>query len=228
VRRPRGRRIVSSPWGGRLVSFGSAVLAAVVAALLAPAWIAGLTRSVTIYDAGAAVLIVVLWLVGMQGDARDTARRAAAEDPGRNVVLTIVLLSSIAGLSAAIAILGHGPHVHTPAERTFVYGLGMLAVVAGWFVIHTMFTFRYAHLYYYDSDEDGSAQRGLKFPGTDDPNDYDFAYFSFVIGMTFQVSDVQIVDGGMRRLVLAHGLISFAYNSTIIALVINIISGLFH
>jgi uncharacterized membrane protein len=91
-----------------------------------------------------------------------------------------------------------------------------------------MFVFRYAHLFYFDSDDDGTAQRGLIFPGTKEPNDFDFAYFSFVIGMTFQVSDVQIKDSGVRRVALFHALISFAYNTTIVALVINIVSGLFH
>jgi len=100
--------------------------------------------------------------------------------------------------------------------------------VLGWFLIHTIFLFRYAHLYYFDSDDDGSAQRGLAFPGTQNPNDYDFAYFSFVIGMTFQVSDVQILDSGVRRLALIHAMISFGYNSTILALGINLISSLLH
>jgi uncharacterized membrane protein len=103
---------------------------------------------------------------------------------------------------------------------------GVLAVCLGWFLIHTMFVFRYAHLYYYDSDQDGTAQRGLTFPGTTEPDDYDFAYFSFVIGMTFQVSDVQITDPGVRTLVLFHALLSFGYNTAILALGVNLASSL--
>ena len=71
-------------------------------------------------------------------------------------------------------------------------------------------------------------RRGLLFPGTDKPDDYDFAYFSFVVGMTFQVSDVQVVDKDVRRLVLLHGLVSFAYNTAILALVVNLASGLLY
>jgi uncharacterized membrane protein len=99
-------------------------------------------------------------------------------------------------------------------------------VCLGWFLIHTLFVFRYAHLYYFDSDRDGTAQRGLTFPGTTDPDDYDFAYFSFVVGMTFQVSDVQITDPGVRTVVLVHAILSFAYNTAILALVVNLASGL--
>lgn len=174
------------------------------------------------------MLIAAFWFIGMHRDPTDTACRAAVEDPGRNAVLALVLASVGFGLAAAIVILGKGPHVDKPNEKLVIYAVGLLAVVAGWVLIHTMFVFRYAHLFYFDSDDDGSAQRGLIFPGTDEPNDFDFAYFSFVIGMTFQVSDVQIKDSGVRRLALVHALISFAYNTTIVALVINIVSGLFH
>jgi uncharacterized membrane protein len=164
----------------------------------------------------------------MHGDPSGTASRAAVEDPGRNAVLVLVLGSVGFGLAAAVVILGHGPHVTSMNERAVIYGVGLLAVFAGWVLIHTTFVFRYAHLFYFDSDDDGSAQRGLIFPGTEEPNDYDFAYFSFVIGMTFQVSDVAIKDSGVRRLALIHALISFGYNTTIVALVINLVSGLFH
>ncbi len=219
---------MSAPWRGRIVGFGSAAIAAAAVLSLAPPWIAGTTRGVAAYDAGALILIAYFWFFIMHGDPSDTASRAAVEDPGRNAVLALVLGSAGFGLAAAIVILGRGPHATSVNERTIIYAVGFLAVIAGWALIHTIFVFRYAHLFYYDSDDDGSAQRGLIFPGTEEPNDYDFAYYSFVIGMTFQVSDVAIKDGGVRRLTLLHALISFAYNTTILALVINIASGLFH
>jgi uncharacterized membrane protein len=212
----------------RFVAFGSAAVGVVAVLFLAPPWLHGTIRTVAAYDAGAALFILSFWLVGMRLNPSDTACRAAAEDPGRNVVLILVLGCVIFGLVAAISILGRGPHVSTGNERNLAYGMGLFAVVAGWVLIHTMFIFRYAHLFYFDSDDDGSAQRGIVFPGTDEPNDYDFAYFSFVIGMTSQVSDVAIKDSGVRRVALVHGLISFGYNTTIVALVINIASGLLH
>ncbi|MFN2460798.1 MAG: DUF1345 domain-containing protein [Candidatus Velthaea sp.] len=218
---------METPWIHRLVAWAAALLAGAIATLLAPHWMTGLLRAVTAYDAAALALLGFYWLYAMRRDPLDTECRAALEDPGRDVALGIVLLAVVFGLSSAVVILGTGPHVATASERYVSYGLGLFAVVAGWLLIHSTFTFRYAHMYYFDSDEDGTAQRGLKFPGTANPSDYDFAYFSFVIGMTFQVSDVAIEDPGVRRIALFHALMSFAYNTTIIALMINLLSSLF-
>lgn len=193
-----------------------------------PPWLTGLPRAVAAYDAGAVLVIAISWLFAMRATALETQSRAVLDDPGRNIALTIVLLSVAFGLASAVVILGRGPHAATAQEKAIEIGLGILAVIAGWIVIHTTFTFRYAHLFYFDDDEDGTAQRGLKFPGNAEPNDYDFAYFSFVIGMTFQVSDVMITDAGVRRVVLVHALISFVYNTAILALGINLVSNLFH
>jgi uncharacterized membrane protein len=106
--------------------------------------------------------------------------------------------------------------------------IGLLEVITGWSLIHTIFSFRYAHLYYFDADDDKEADRGLCFSGTKNPNDDDFAYFSLIIGMTFQVYGVEVCDSRVRRVVLFNSLISFAYNTAIVALEINILSDLFH
>jgi uncharacterized membrane protein len=219
---------IHTPWRARLAGYAVAALGVANVLLFAPRWIDGTLRAVAAYDVGAILLIATLWTVAMHADSAHTASRAAVEDPGRNVVLALTLAAVIIGLSSAVIILGKGPHVHGMNEKIAAYLIGLFAVIAGWLLIHTLFAFRYAHLFYYDSDEDNEADRGLEFPGTKNPNDYDFAYFSFVIGMTFQVSDVQVCDSRVRRLVLFHGLISFAYNTAIVALVINILSGLFH
>jgi uncharacterized membrane protein len=218
---------VDSPMRHRLIAFSIAGAVALLAAIVAPAWIKGVSRAVAAYDAGAVTLLATLWSK-MSGRPERTAARAALEDPGRNIALAAVLLSVLAGLASAISILGHAAGVPTQGARITSYALAIAAVIAGWLVIHTMFVFRYAHLYYYDDDDDNEADRGLRFPGTDDPSDYDFVYFSFVIGMTFQVSDVQVVDRRVRRLVIFHALISFAYSTMILALAINIVSGLLH
>jgi uncharacterized membrane protein len=199
---------------------------AAIVAWLTP--LSGLLRAVAGYDAGTIVLLGYYWLIAVRSDPRATQDRAALEDPGRNIALGSVLLSVTAGLTSAVIILGRGVHTTTLEDRIISYGLGIGAVIIGWFLIHTTFMFRYAHLYYFDSNEDGTAERGIRFPGKADPNDFDFAYYSFVIGMTFQVSDVVITDPGVRRITLFHALISFGYNTMIIALVINVLSGLFH
>jgi len=193
--------------------------------VLAPAWLGGWVRAVAAYDTAAIILLGYDWLFALRNDARHTVRRAAQADPGRNVLLALVVASILAGLGSAVVILGRGPNV--PAgDHALALALGVTAVVLGWLLIHTTFILRYAHLFYYDSDQDGTAQRGLTFPGTKDPDDYDFAYFSFVIGMTFQVSDVQITDPGVRSVALLHALLSFGYNTAIIALGVNLVSNL--
>lgn len=213
-------------WRNRVVSFGSAVAAGAAVVLFAPAWLHGTVRTVAAYDCAALILLVYNWVVALQDDPLHTGARASQEDPGRNILLGVVLASIAAGFAAAVEILGKGPNVPA-ADRTTALALGIAAVVLGWALIHTTFVFRYAHLFYFDDDDDGVPARGLIFPGATDPDDYDFAYFSFVIGMTFQVSDVQITDPSVRRVVLLHGLISFGYNTAILALVVNLASGLF-
>ena len=193
--------------------------------IFAPSWLTGTVRAVAAYDVAAILILAYDWTIGLHDDAAHTARRAALSDPGRHLVLFIVLISAIAGLASAIVILGKGPNVPAPVH-SLALAFGILAVILGWLLIHTTFIFRYAHLYYYDSDQDGTAQRGLAFPGTTEPDDYDFAYFSFVIGMTFQVSDVQITDPGVRRIALFHALLSFGYNTAILALGVNLVSSL--
>ena len=221
-------RSLPLPWRNRLAGFGLAAIVAAAVVIFAPAWLAGIPRIVAAYDGAAAALLATLWLLGIHSDAKRTQVRAAVEDPGRDIVLAAVLISVAAGLGSAVAILGTSPHTATANEKGVVYGLAIGAVVLGWLVIHTMFLFRYAHMFYYDDDDDNEADRGLNFPGNEDPNDYDFAYFSFVIGMTFQVSDVQITDTKLRKVALAHALVSFAYSTMILALAINIVSGLLH
>ena len=101
-------------------------------------------------------------------------------------------------------------------------------MVSSWFLIHTVFAMHYAHGYYHDEDEGPgfASAGGLEFPNEKEPDFLDFAYFSFVIGMTCQVSDVQVSSQGMRRLALVHGLLSFVFNTVILALSINLASGL--
>lgn len=99
-------------------------------------------------------------------------------------------------------------------------------MIFSWFLIHTIFAMHYAHSFYRQIDEGGDRGDGLNFPGCDEPDFLDFAYFSFVIGMTFQVSDVAITSSRIRRISLVHALLSFLFNTVILALAINIASGL--
>ena len=106
--------------------------------------------------------------------------------------------------------------------------LTLLTVVTSWTLLHTLFGLRYAHTFYGDSQQSGVHEHagGLIFPGNRPPDYFDFAYFSFVVGMTSQVSDVQITSRRMRRLTLVHSVLSFGFNTIILALLINTVSGL--
>lgn len=210
---------------GYLLPLVAALVAGALAWLFAPAWLLTLPRAVCAYDVAALVMLALEWTLSMQRDAEATKKFASIEDPGRTAVTGVVLVSATAGLIAAVAILGLGEH-GDGAARTVAFVLAFAAVVLGWMLIHTAFLFRYAHLYYRDDDDVKGPDRGLKFPGGDAPTDFDFAYFSFVIGMTFQVSDVQITARRIRRLALGHALISFAYNASIFALTVNVLASL--
>jgi uncharacterized membrane protein len=219
----------SRVWRPIAVAFLIAAVLAVLLMAFAPHWLRSTVRVVAVYDAAALGMLIAYWWTILRTDASETKRRAAAQDPGRNVAAVIVATGVVFGFVAALNILGSGPRGGEPPKHDLVIdALGFGAVIAGWFLIHTTFLFRYAHLYYRDHDRDNASDRGLVFPGTAPPNDLDFAYFAYVIGMTFQVSDVQITSQTLRRLVLVHGLISFGYSTAILALVVNIVSGLLH
>ncbi|HEY1681015.1 MAG TPA: DUF1345 domain-containing protein [Candidatus Tumulicola sp.] len=205
-----------------------AIVLGTLLALFGPHWLRSWVRIVAVYDAAAVgMLCTYCWKI-WHADADETKRHAAADDPGRNVAALIVFIGVLFGFVSALSILARGPSGEPPGHDALIDALGFGAVIAGWFLIHMTFLFRYAHLYYRDRDREPGSDRGLTFPGDEPPNDLDFAYFAFVIGMTFQVSDVQITSRNIRRLVLAHGLVSFGYSTAILALVVNLVSGLLH
>jgi uncharacterized membrane protein len=210
----------------RYMAFGISLAIAIAAAVVLPAGLGFVTRLVAGYDAGILFLIGFFWLRTMHADGPTTKARAALEDPGRNFVLCIVFVVVLVGLSSAITLIGIGQHTHTVLEKWVSYGLGLIAVTAGWFMLHTVYTFRYAHLFWYDLNDDGKPG-GMTFPETEEPSDWDFAYLSFCIGASFAVSDPQITATAIRREVMWHSIISFGYNSIIIGLVINLFAGIF-
>jgi uncharacterized membrane protein len=151
-------------------------------------------------------------------------RNQSKEQDGSRVVIFILLLfcASASMYSVGLLLLGN-------AGSNEAKNLQLIAAVAGmflsWILVHTVFTFRYAHMYYAnDKIKSNTDAEGLEFPGDEKPDFLDFAYFSFVLGMTFQVSDVEISQKLIRRLALLHGFISFVYNTSIIGLTINILA----
>lgn len=173
------------------------------------------------WDVGGISLLALAWLAIGACDADVTRRRAASEDPGRTMVYVLVTLTSAVSLFAAVA-LAHRARSMLPSDTTTAALLCIVTVVVSWCVTHTAFTLRYAHLYYREDDE---GIGGVEFPGGRPPTYFDFAYFSFTIGMTFQTSDVTITGRPIRQTALLHAMLSFAYNTAILAFALNLAFG---
>src|SRR5271170_6359149 len=154
-------------------------------------------------------------------------RRAELEDEGRYTVLILSLAAAIAILLTIVFVL-HGLKDLPANQAGLRVALAAGTILLSWFFMNTIFALYYAHRYYGDADPSSNYKPtgGLVFPGRPAPDYWDFLYFSFVVGMTFQVSDVQIEDHGLRRDVLAHGVLAFFFNVITVALTINIVAGL--
>ena len=157
---------------------------------------------------------------------QNVRRSAKLQDSSRTVIFALVVGSACASLLALGFVLGTSkdlPKVKL-AEHVIV---ALFTVICSWLLVHTMFALRYANTFYKcDASKPGGNIGGMQFPDEETPDYLDFAYFAFVIGMTCQVSDVQISSRSIRRLALVHGFLSFVFNTAILALSVNIISGL--
>jgi len=179
------------------------------------------------WNAFAAVILVLDWMTIRTMPQRKIRERAQQEDLSRLLVFIFVVVASFAALCAVVFFVRvHKGQMH---QNFLIHLLLTLStVISAWALLHTVYSFRYAHAFYGDSGELGVQKDagGLIFPGDQPPNYFDFAYFSFVVGMTCQVSDVQITSRRMRRITLVHSVLSFGFNTLILALLINTVSGL--
>lgn len=191
-----------------------------VAWLVVPWRISALARALLAWDVAGVVLLGFAFLIITRSDSEETRRRAAAYDPGRRVVWAIVLVASTISLLAATVMIRRGAG-GTAVMRSLHVALGIATVLISWLVTHSAFTLRYAHLFYRDGDLAG----GIELPGGEAPDDLDFAYLAFTIAMCFQVSDATISRRQIRRTVLGQALLSFLYNTVILALALNLIVG---
>lgn len=166
--------------------------------------------------------IALSWYIFYRMPVALIVKKAASEDGSRLFVSIFILLASFTCLFAVLLIIIADPG--TNMSKGLSISICVLSIISSWFLVHTTYVFHYAHLYY----AEGSEGKGLDFPGNEKPDYVDFAYFSFVLGCTFQVSDIEVSSRKIRRVVLFHGLLSFALNTFVVALTINIISGLIH
>lgn len=173
------------------------------------------------WDVTAAVFLVWVWATIGPGDAARTRQIAVREDPSIPLADTVIVGAGVACLGGVAFVLIKAGNSHGGAKALLI-ALGVASVALSWAAVHTIFTLRYARIYY------GGKEGGVDFNEKDPPNYLDFAYMSFTIGMTFQVSDTNISSKEMRRMALRHALISYLFGAVIVGLTINVVASLLH
>jgi uncharacterized membrane protein len=201
------------------------LIAGVVACIAMPAAVGSVTRAVLAWDIGVVVFLALSgWLFAEERISR-MAEDAAKQQEGE---WTIFALTIAAVVFSLVAIFGEFAMLHDAKaeEKTLRITLVSATLFVSWLMMHTTFALRYAHEYYSRDRGGREVDGGLDFPGEKRPDYLDFMYFSLVLGMTFQVSDVQITARKFRRLAAMHGLLSFLFTTIIVALTVNIAAGL--
>jgi uncharacterized membrane protein len=171
------------------------------------------------WDVAAVVYVVWTWTALWPLSGKLTASHAVREDPSRPAADGVVLTASLASLVAVVTVL-LGASSAQGSSKLLLVALGVISVVVGWVTVHTLFALHYAELYYRDTPG------GVQFDGTPQPSYKDFAYLSFTVGMTFQVSDTGFQNTGFRRAALKHSLVSYLFGTIIVATTINLVAGL--
>jgi uncharacterized membrane protein len=189
------------------------------------------------WDTAGALFLVWTWLVIGPMDAAATAAHATREDPTKNVTRVIVLAASVASL-AGVGILLLQASTDTGALRAFVAALGVASVLVSWLVVHTLFTLRYALLYYDPTEASASPAAvrpeltgpdrigGIDFNQRERPRYSDFAYLAFTVGMTYQLSDTPVTTRPLRSTVLRQALLSYVFGTLILGATVNLIASL--
>jgi uncharacterized membrane protein len=205
----------------------TAFLIGVLAYLLLPATHGGSARAVFAWDIGSVALLLMFTFMLLTGGDDDTmARNAEAQEEGEWTVFVVTLAGVTMSFAALTRVLSFAKDMPPGFERNFYIAMVAVTLFVSWLVTQIVFALRYAHEYYQRSSPAHSIDGGLDFPGDQKPDYWDFLYFAMVLGMTFQVSDVQITSRKLRRLAIVHGLIGFLFNTVIIALTVNIASSL--
>ncbi len=214
-------------WFGRTDAhhrFFVSVGVAVIAFALMPGHLSWATRLLGSWNAFIYTTLGLMWTLIITAEPKEVVSSAKLEDSSRTAIFLLVLAGACGSVFAVVYELsmakesGHG-------QVGLRVGFCILTVFASWFLVHSIYALRYAH-FFYGTDENDKIRGGLDFPDEDEPDYLDFAYFSFVIGMCAQTSDVAVQSAGLRRLCLVHSVISFFFNVAIIGLSINTLSGL--
>ncbi|MFD1627420.1 DUF1345 domain-containing protein [Azospirillum griseum] len=217
----RSVRHVVSHLGNRPSLLIAAALALVLA-VLGSLWVRPVTAALVGWDSGVALYLLLSTPVMLRASVESIRLRAQRLDPGKVGVLAGAMLVATATLIAIwveLVTAKGSPHAGAVA------GVATVTVLLSWGFLHVFFAQHYAHDYWLDSPHRAGA-KPLEFPGNDQPDYLEFLYFSFTVGMTAQVSDVITRSAPLRRVVLMHGILSFLFNTTVLALVVNLAVGL--
>lgn len=210
-------------WIGRLhgvTKLVTSIVIAVAVYFIVPGELYSRTHFMLCWDSFSFSLLLVSWITFFTISSQQIREQSQKQDESRVIVFGLVVVSTLASLATVFLLL-------TGKTNNFQMIIAITGMLLSWALIQTIFAFRYAHLYYGNAEDNKQVHAGgLEFPGDKRPDYLDFVYFSFVLGMTFQVSDVQISSKRLRRLALMHGMICFLFNTFIVALTINVIAGL--
>ena len=205
------------------IRFALAAALGFLAFLLVPTELHLAIRGAIAWDTGVVLFFIMTLFVIGEGSASGLRQRASLSDTHLWIILGIVVVATAASF-AALAFVLQKPDGAPTSSVVGRISLAVTTLILSWSFVHTMFAIRYAHYFYGDPEKDGTLRGGLLFPGKGHPDFWDFMYYAFVVGMTCQVSDVQIVSKEMRRLTLAHGVLSFFFNAGVLALAVNILA----
>jgi len=185
---------------------------------------AAITRAIIAWNVTTCLYLVLGGIMMMRATPEQIRVRACIQDEGQWLILLLVVLASVASVSAIIAELSIAKEL-SGATKFVHIGLAGFTIFSSWAFTHMMFALHYAHDYYVECTHRRTP--GLQFPGDEPPSYGDFLYFSFVIGTSGQTADVNFTTGAMRRIGLLHCVLAFFFNTPILALTINIAAGLF-
>jgi len=202
--------------------FASAAIGLATMFILHATGMGAVARVLIGWDVGVVIyLVAAAFIMAHCSTVAAIKKNASIQDEGAFAILILAVAAAVASLGAIFAELAvierQDPHYG------LYIALVIITVVLAWTFTHTIFALHYAHEFY----GEGARSNGLKFPNDNQPDYWDFVYFSFVVGMTFQVSDVAVTQKSVRRLVVAHGALSFFFSTAIVAMTVNIAAGLF-
>ena len=203
-------------------------LAAGVICALIPEGLDRATRAIVAWDAGCLSYVILMLRQITARDAPYIRAVAAAQDEGQGIILGLVTVLAAASLAAVASELSTAKDAGGATEALQV-ALAMATVALSWFVTQLIFALHYAHEYYApDNDDDPTTheQGGLKFPGNEAPDYWDFVHFAIVIGVASQTADVEFTSRRLRRIGTVHSVVSFIFNTGVLALTINALAGL--